>query len=120
MFEEDPYFGGMPTSTLIENAESTTASVITRGRSIVQIGMRARTDASLVEKLAAWSVDPEFQKTRWTGFITMAWVSVCGMAYSQPSDEGRAKVREVLAQWDRDERRLLLNWSKHESWFDGV
>ena len=120
MFDEDAYFGSKSTKELIENAENVNVSVIVRGRSIVQIGMRAHDDERLSQKLAEWAVNPEFQHTEWVGTVSIAWVSACALAYSDPTEEGRRKVRSILGQWDSGEREMLLNWAKRESWFNGI
>ena len=120
LFARDAEFDPLPSEALEEVAERTGASVVHRGRAIAALSRRARKDRTVVEDLLRWATEPEFMQRRWTGFVTLAWVAVLGVGFSQPDEGTRRRLRAVLDRWDPEEVDDMRAWAKDEPWLRGT
>jgi hypothetical protein len=117
MFEADPEYADMPLSELLMRVSDVNKSVVTRGRSILEVGRRAVGDVDLGATLIAWADNPEFRSRRWAGAATLGWIAAAAAGYSQGDPQRRADLKAVLSRWPEADRMTLLSWAKDETWF---
>jgi hypothetical protein len=117
MFEPDREYSARPTAELEGAAATPTVSVVTRARSILELGRRAVTHRELTEDLLSWASDPAFHRVRWVGAVTLAWIAAAAVGYSAADQHTRERLWQALDGWQPDEREDLLSWASHEPWF---
>ncbi|MGW0434070.1 hypothetical protein ACWDV4_16215 [Micromonospora sp. NPDC003197] len=117
MFERDSEFAAKATEDLQKLASDPNGSVVLRGRAILEVGRRAVENPGLADDLLEWAANPSFQRSRWVGAATLAWMAAAAVGYSQRDPAIRQRLREVLTNWDKHEVRTLLAWASREPWF---
>jgi hypothetical protein len=51
------------------------------------------------------------RQTLWFGFVTVSWVGIVALLETGNAQAQQA-AREIVSQWDTDERNHLLSWLK--------
>lgn len=120
MFEPDEQFTLKTTGQLRAIAIDEAASVVDRGRAIIELGRRAAKEPELAADLLEWADTPNFQGSRWVGQVTLAWIAALAVGYSQSDSQTRGRLRETLNRWESSERELLLSWASRETWLQDM
>ncbi|GEM_PF-5148305 len=117
MFEPDGEFATRARSELVDIAQDRARSVVVRGRSILEVGRRAHGDPELANALLKWLGEAEFQRLRWVGAATLAWIAAAAFGYSQHDPTMRERLQVALSLWDPEELGIMLAWASGEDWF---